>query len=584
MNTIQRLFFTLVAASLVIAACDGGATLNGTPVVDRPSNAIEITIVYAPEFAPFMPEVMNNFNRAFAEGRNPVTGQPLASGQRPIYVAGRDGSSGTVMQGIVNAILAPNNANVERPTIWSPSVSHWLALANYQSGRELFDLADSPSTALAPVVIAIWESRLQAIQRRHPGQAIGWQELLEVLNDPNGWASYGISGRTTVYYGHTDPFISSTALSTLIAEFYASARYNSNNPNLRRLTLGEVNDAQVQDGVRRIEQLIKHYSSRTTEFKEYIAQGPGYLDFVALEENDLIYINQGKTEYQPPEKLVALYPKEGTFWHEHPFAIPNADWVTAEQRDAAGVFTDYVRSRPVQEIVLAHGFRPATTEVPLGYPVTPDLGVDPNQPATVLDVPDPAVVSAVQASWQYVKKQADVLMLIDVSGSMQGDKIDQARQAALAFLERVPQQNRVGLTIFNDRIVERVPLDSFERNAGDLRRAIQGLQADGDTALNDAVIQAVETMAQDQDTDRIRAIVLLSDGQDTASLRSLNEMVNAINTSRAGRNPILIVPVAYGGDADINALNAIARASSTRVQSGDPANILRVLEIISSYF
>ena len=74
--------------------------------------------------------------------------------------------------------------------------------------------------------------------------------------------------------------------------------------------------------MRQIECLIKHYSSRTTEFKEYIAQGPNYLDFVALEENDLIYINQGKTAYKPPEKLVALYPKEGTFWHEHPFAIP----------------------------------------------------------------------------------------------------------------------------------------------------------------------------------------------------------------------------------------------------------------------
>ena len=48
--------------------------------------------------------------------------------------------------------------------IFEPSVSHWLALANYQSGRQLFDLADTQATALAPVVMAIWESRLKAIQ------------------------------------------------------------------------------------------------------------------------------------------------------------------------------------------------------------------------------------------------------------------------------------------------------------------------------------------------------------------------------------------------------------------------------------
>ena len=583
-KSVQRLFATALALIVFATACEGGATLDGTPLVERPANAAEISIIYAPELDLFMPEVINDFNRAFAEGRNPVTGQPLRSGERPIYVTGKPASSGTVMQAIVNAVIAPGNANVERPTIFAPSVSHWLALANYQSGRELFDLTDSPPTALAPVVVAIWESRLKAIEAKNPGQPIGWEELLEVLNDPEGWASYGIPGRTTVYYGHTDPYISSTALSTLIAEFYASARYNTNNPNLRRLTIEMVNLPQVQQGVRQIEQLIKHYSARTTEFKEYIAQGPEYLDFVALEENDLIYINQGKTQYQPPERLVALYPKEGTFWHEHPFAIPDADWVTPEQRTAAKVFTEYVRTQSVQEKIMANGFRPATTDVPIGYPISADLGVDPQQPATVLDVPDPAVVAAVQASWQFVKKQADVLLLVDVSGSMSGDKIDQARQAALAFLDKLPAQNRVGLMTFNHIINLNVPLDSFERNGDDVRQAVEGLIADGDTALYDAVIAAVDSLSQDQDSERIRAIVLLSDGQDTASSQSLNDMVNAINAQRGGKNPILIVPVAYGEDADINALNAIARTSSTRVQPGDPARIQNVLEIISSYF
>src|SRR5690606_29006788 len=108
----------------------------------------------------------------------------------------------------------------------------------------------------------------------------------------------------------TDPFVSSTGLSTLIAEFYASARANGFTG--RELDIQQVRDSDVQSGVRAIEQLIRHYSTRTTEFKEYIAQGPNYLDFVALEENDLIYINRGLTQYKPPEKLVALYPKEGT--------------------------------------------------------------------------------------------------------------------------------------------------------------------------------------------------------------------------------------------------------------------------------
>ena len=98
---------------------------------------------------------------------------------------------------------------------------------------------------------------------------------------------------------------------------------------------------------------------------------------MALEENDLIYINQGKTTYKPPEKLVALYPKEGTFWHEHPFCVPNTDWVSPEQHAAAQVFTDYIRSNGVQQKVMAAGFRPVDLSIKLGNPFVKELGIDP---------------------------------------------------------------------------------------------------------------------------------------------------------------------------------------------------------------
>ncbi len=612
----KKLFFSLIFVLSTVACSlgglledDGGSSLISVSGQTCAANAVEISIVYAPESEQYMAgeiyDAVNRFNQAYAEGNNPLTGQPLADGEQAICVNGEPGSSGKIAQGIINAIIAPNNENVVRPTIFAPSVSHWLALVNYQTSRQLFNLADSPPTALAPVVMAIWESRLQAIQEKTGSDDVGWEELLAVLNSPNGWADYNVPGdRTTVYYGHTDPFVSSTALSTLIAEFYASARYNSNMSDFRRLTLEQVNDEQVQQGVRDIEGLIRHYSSRTTEFKEYIAQGPDYLDFVALEENDLIYINQGKTTYQPPEKLVALYPKEGTFWHEHPFAITNADWVTPEQRQAAKTFTDYIRSEPVQQKIMESGFRPAIPQVEVGYPIVPELGVDPNQPATVLDVPDPAVVAAVQASWQFVKKQADVLLVIDTSGSMSGDKIEQAKTAAQAFLDNMPAQNRVGLVTFDSQpqaldfnVNSRVYIDpatigsieslaSFEGGQTQIRGHIDGIEAGGDTSLYDAIGQAVELLKANRTDadDRIQSIVVLSDGQDTSSFSSLQEVTQLIQTNREDRNPVIVIPVAYGGDADINALNGIARASATRVQSGDPENIQKVLEIISSYF
>ncbi|MFQ3658157.1 MAG: extracellular solute-binding protein, partial [Anaerolineae bacterium] len=412
-----RWVLSVLVALAVLAGCtgDGGGSSSAAP-----ANAIEITIIYAPESADYLPTIMNQFNESYRQGINPVTGQRLAAGERPIFITGRDGSSGTVMQGIVNAVLTPNSENVARPTIFQPSVRHWLALANYQARRELFDLADSPATANAPVVMAIWESRLRAIQQTVGYDNIGWEELLMVMNSANGWQDFGLpNARRTVFYGHTDPFVSSTGLSTLIAEFYAAAR--SVGINERTLSLSTVNNEEVRAGVRAIEQLIRHYSTRTTEFKNYIAQGPDYLDFVALEENDLIAINRGLTAYQPPERLVALYPKEGTFFHDHPMAIVNANWVTDEQRAAARIFIDYVRLPAQQEYIMGFGFRPVIAGVPLGFPFEAQYGVTKEGPSVLLDPPPPDVIAAVQNTWEFVKKQADIILLIDVSGSMAQD-------------------------------------------------------------------------------------------------------------------------------------------------------------------
>jgi Ca-activated chloride channel homolog len=589
---LRSMWLLLLALLMLLGACDSSGSApsadnsgSSVGIVNKPANAIEINIIYAPESEAYLPQAIYDFNNSYANGINPVTGQRLASGERPIYVVGENGSSGTVMQGIVNAIIAPNNQNVERPTIFAPSVSHWLALANYQSNRPLFDLSASRATALAPVVMAIWESRLQAIRDTVGYQDVGWEELLMVLNSPNGWADFGISGRRTVYYGHTDPNVSSTGLSTLIAEFYAAARANGFQD--RVLTMAQINDPAVQQGVRDIEQLIRHYSRRTTEFKEYIAQGPEYLDFVALEENDLIYINQGKTQYQPPERLVALYPKEGTFWHEHPFGIVNAPWVTAEQAAAAVVFTDYVLTEAVQKNIVSNGFRPANPNVPLDFPFVPENGVTLEGPITVLDVPAPAVVASIQRSWAVVKKQADIVILIDTSGSMlEDDKIGQAKTAALAFLDAIESNNRVALSTFSDTVnLNVVPLNNYENNQTQLRQRISSLQAGGGTELYQALTTVINDLNESDAEDRIRAVLLLSDGADTGSAGiTFNQAIAAIEASRNSLNPVIVIPIAYGDNADVSTLSAIGRASQTKVQSGDVDTITQLLELLSSYF
>ncbi|MDX1994582.1 MAG: extracellular solute-binding protein [bacterium] len=590
----------LLALLLMLAACRGEGSSGSQPInADIPANAVQISIVYAPESEQYMPEIIRRFNDSYRQGNNPISGQALASGERPIYVTGNppEGSlsSGGLTNAIVSAIVNPNAANALRPTMFAPSVSHWLSLANLQSGRQLFDLAEAQASALSPVVIAIWESRLQAIQQTIGREDIGWQDLLAVLESPNGWEDYGIAGgRRAVYYGHANPVNSSTALSMLIMEYYACARQNGF--DTPRLEMEQVRDQAVQDCVREIERLVRHYAARTEDFLPYIAQGPDYLDFLAVEEGDIICLNTGGQQgeevcNQPQERLVAIYPSDGTFIHEHPIGIVNADWVTPEQRDASRVFIDFVLQPPQQELIMSYGFRPANPSVPLGYPFVAENGVDPDGLQTIIDIPDVQVLTTLQDNWSLVRKQADIWLVMDVSGSMEEDnRLGQAQEAALAFLDQMEPTNRIGLILFSDDVEIRVPMGNFETNQQQMRSHIQSLRAGGGTELYGAMLRALEEVNSLEDGDRIRSIVLLSDGEHTGDPNvTVGDVVEGIEASRESVNPVIVIPVAYGSDVQasteaMRALNSIARSSATRVIFGDPSNIDDVLDIISSYF
>jgi Ca-activated chloride channel family protein len=283
---------------------------------------------------------------------------------------------------------------------------------------------------------------------------------------------------------------------------------------------------------------------------------------------------------------VALYPREGTFLHDHPFAVPNAPWVTDQQRSAAKVFTDFVRTATVQARVMENGFRPVNTAVKLAEPISAAFGVDPNQPRTFLSVPDPGVLNEVQLSWKVVKKQSDITFLIDTSASMaDDDKLDHAKKALLRVVAELPAEINVSLAEFNDAVVELVPLGNVGRNRKELLRKITALESNNATSLYDSVFSSVEALHGRGDDSRMRAVVLLSDGADTASLHKIKDVLDQLKRIREVANsPVMIVPIAYGDDADLKELESIANASGRSVVQGDPKNIADLLLTLSKGF
>ncbi|HHB90576.1 MAG TPA: VWA domain-containing protein, partial [Anaerolineae bacterium] len=143
----------------------------------------------------------------------------------------------------------------------------------------------------------------------------------------------------------------------------------------------------------------------------------------------------------------------------------------------------------------------------------------------------------------------NLVLAIDVSGSMKGKPMDTTRQAVAQLLGNLSPQDKAGLLIFNQKVRELAPLGS---DPNTLLAAVQSLQADGDTALYDAIHEAVMRV-KNAPVGR-RAVVVFSDGEDTRSGLTLED---AISTAQRFSVPVYVV--GYGPKIQPKQLQRIAQ-------------------------
>lgn len=116
-------------------------------------------------------------------------------------------------------------------------------------------------------------------------------------------------------------------------------------------------------------------------------------------------------------------------------------------------------------------------------------------------------------------------LVLDTSGSMR-EVIEVARQAASGFLKSVMTPKDLGFTVvFSDRPRLLMPLVS---DAGALELSLREVVAEGSTALHDALVLALYQLRAVRGQ---RALVLLSDGEDTASAIAFDDALNFARAS-----------------------------------------------------
>jgi Ca-activated chloride channel homolog len=241
--------------------------------------------------------------------------------------------------------------------------------------------------------------------------------------------------------------------------------------------------------------------------------------------------------------------------------------------------------RPQQLKAIELGFRRADPSVPLTAPLDAQHGVDINQPQTILEIPSADVIKGIQSLWLQVKKPVDLVVVMDTSGSMQGSKISSARDSLVKFLNILDARDRISILTFNSKLITMSQLSPLGEKRDDLVRRVSGIVEGGGTRLHGATYQAYQDLSVNGDPKHIRAIVVLSAGMDTDSVKTLDEILTKIgSTSEEGGNAIKLFTIAFGSDADQDTLKQLADATGGMEYQSDPATIQQIYEQIATFF
>ena len=435
--------------------------------------------------------------------------------------------------------------------------------------------------ATTPVVIATWQGREGELGT---GAERGWATLLER------------SSRDASYrWSHGSPHASASGMLALIAEFYAGANKTFG------LTKVDADREDVRRYVAQIEKTIARYGGESdAALVEYLlGEGQRALSALVMPEASVFDFNQRSRS----AKLYAVQPAEGTLMLDHPLILLETPELTPEQRRAFLAFARFVTGADGQAIVVKHGYRPIDLAFDMARSPLTAEGLSTEQPR-LLQMPPAGTLSYLRSAWASgLKRRANIVLVVDVSGSMQGDKLRRTKEALVSFLKQVPSdEERIGLVAFSTDFREIVPLGRLGDNRQKLLAEVDDLTAEGNTAFFYAVWRAHRTLAQRADAERINVVVAMTDGKENASPmfnqrnvpgvglvpqltgRSVNDvepLVNAMNRNGSG---VLVFTVAYGSDADVNVLGSISRPFDGQAYPANTDTIRRLYELISQNF
>lgn len=289
----------------------------------------------------------------------------------------------------------------------------------------------------------------------------------------------------------TNPYTSSTGLNMLSQMLYA---FDQNNP------LSETAVAKLIEY-----QKIAPVAAYTTAVMRESAK-KGIVDAMAMEAQAYV-LNKELSDY--------VYTPVG-FRHDHP--VITFDYVDEEKQEALRLFTDYCLGEEAQSLATKKGF---------------NLYEDFEGQDDGLSGGD---YFSAQAIWKKNKnggRPVVAVFVADISGSMNGRRINSLKQSLLDTIQYIDSENYIGLVSYDDRVYIDLDIGKFDnKQRAYFSGAVKGLSPGGNTATYSATAVGLKMLldARAEIPDAQMMLFVLTDGETNTgySLKQIAPMVQAL--------------------------------------------------------
>jgi Ca-activated chloride channel family protein len=425
----------------------------------------------------------------------------------------------------------------------------------------------SERTMLTPVVLGLKQSKAKALgwldASGQPRPGVTWKDIAQAAE--KGQFSFGM----------TSPSASNTGFSGLIG--LAAA-------------LADKGDALEEKDID-AKRLTAFFKAQTLT-----AGSSGWLAQAYVKEQARIdgMINYAASLHalnasgQLAEPLALIYPQEGILTADYPLMLLN----NAKRADYDKLLA-FVRSAAFQKPMTQQTFR---------KPVAAEVAFDAKlYPSTLIELPFPARLAVIDAVLQafddQIRRPADSSFVLDISGSMGGERLAQMKTALLGLtgvdntlsgrFARLREREKISLLAFDDSVrpAQNFTLQAQQREQAEqaIRGYVNALQASGGTAVFSAAQSAYQAALARRklDAGRFYSVVLLTDGVSNQGLSS-DEFAAWYGALPEADKGLRIYAIQFG-EARAEQLEALASLTGGRVFNATRTPLAQVFKEIRGY-